>query len=75
MIKDTLIVEDPDQEFIDLLQAREITFERKKDVNTNSLKAWFRRMLGIAQGTVRRFEEKDVPKEANLFPYWETTIK
>jgi hypothetical protein len=75
LIKNTLAFEDPDDEIKAALTERGIVYTEDKDVNANSLKSWFRTALGLKKNTIARIEQKEVPKEANLFLYKKTVIK
>lgn len=75
LIKDSLTMTDPDQDIRDILADRGIIFEERKDVNTMSFKAWFRRALGMTKGSIASVAITDVPAEANLFLYKKTEIK
>lgn len=74
LVKEVVSFEDADEEIITALTEKGITYERKIDVNTNSLKAWFRRTLGLAKNSVQRFAPSEVPEEVNLYLYKTTKI-
>jgi len=74
LVKERVSFEDADEEILGMLQDKGITFERSEDVNTNSLKAWFRRKLGLTANTVAQFSTQEVPPEANLYLYRNTKI-
>jgi len=74
LIKNLLIIEDPGKSLIDFLKEEEIRYSIEKNVNTNSLKAFFRDLLGINKNSIQRIELNEIPKEVGLFIKEETTI-
>jgi hypothetical protein len=74
LIKDTLIVEDPEEAVISLLVNNETEYTRKSAVNTNSLKAFFKEQLGIKKGSTAKLSFTDVPPVFNLFVRKDTKI-
>lgn len=74
IIKDKLIVEDPTMDIIVKLNADHVDFERSQDVNTASLKAFARGLLGLKKNTVATHSVADFPKALNLYVYRETKI-
>ena len=75
LIKDKLQVEDPTISLMEKLEAEGAQYERSQDVNTGSLKAFMRGLLGLKKNTVATIEVADIPKELNLYVYRETQIK
>jgi len=67
LIKDVLTVQDPEERIIEELEAVGATYERNKDVNTNSLKAFFKEALGLKKGSTARITLNDVAKELNVY--------
>ena len=74
LIKDSLTVEDAPESLKMQLVENDIAFESKRDVNTNSLVAWTKGVLGLKKGSMQTIRKDDFPKEANLFIYNEATI-
>lgn len=75
LIKDNVTIEDVDETIMEALQDLNCYYTRKKDINPQSLKAFFRDLLGMKKNTVQKVELTDIPVEANLFVYRETKIK
>lgn len=67
LIKENMIIEEPPEELKTFISMRGINYSQDRTVNTNSLKAWFKRKLGMARGSIQEIQLTDVPKEANLF--------
>ena len=74
LIKQELVVEDPEQELVDYLRKKEIPFTKGLSMNTNSFQAFLRAGLGMKKGTLQTLEIGEIPKEANPFVYKETKI-
>jgi len=74
LIKEKVEFEDADDEVINLLQTKGITFNRSSTVNTLSLKAWMKRALGMTKGSIARLSLSDVPSELNLYLYSNTKV-
>lgn len=74
LIKEKIVFEDADEEILNVLEQKGITYERSLTVNTNSLKAWMKRALGMTKGSVARLKPEEVPQEANLWLYCNTKI-
>ena len=75
LIKDNLVLEDPSILIMDQLDKEGTAYKRTQDVNTASLKAFFRGMLGLKKNTIAEITIEDVPKALNLYVYRETKIK
>lgn len=56
-----------DNDVLEALSAMHAEFEKRVDVNTNSLQAFFRRKLGLSKGSVRELEPEDVPAGFSLY--------
>jgi len=67
LIKEDVVVQAPSEDFKEYLREAELVYEEEIAVNTNSLKAWFKRRLGMSKGSVQDIEITSVPKELNLF--------
>jgi len=67
LIKEQLIIEDAPEGIKDRLRESETPFEEKSSVNTNSLTAWGRSLVGLKKGTVATVEITDFPKSMNPF--------
>lgn len=74
IIKDQLVVNSPDEALINEVKGKYV-IERKRDVNTNSLKAFMAEALGIKQNSVARMTDDDVPTELNLFVKHTTKVQ
>jgi len=75
LIKDVLTIDSPSLPLIDVLNKGGVVYSITKDVNVNSLKAWFREKLGMKRGVIATLEQSSVPKEFGLFTYDIATIK
>lgn len=75
LIKDYITIESPSVALLEQLNSKGVMYEPTKDINTNSLKAWFREKIGFKQGIVATLEAKAVPKEFSLFVYDIAKIK
>ncbi len=75
LIKDELTVQDPDEALKEQLRQREIVFATQRSINTNSLKAWFRKKLGLSKGAMQEIVQTDVPKELNLYIFRSAEVK
>lgn len=67
LIKDELIIDEPTEELLITLRNLQIEYTQEKNVNTNSLKAWFKEQLGMKKGTLPVISIDNVPKSLNLF--------
>lgn len=74
LVKDEIVIYDADPEVLASLTERGITFDRSVSVNVSSLKAWFRRNLGLAKNTIAQFAPNDAPPEVSLYLYRNTKI-
>ncbi len=63
------------QELIDNLRSMGLSFSKSEAVNTNSLTAFFRELLGMKKGAVQQMQADEVPPEFGLFRYRKVTIK
>jgi len=75
LIKEEVTVDNPTPEFKNDLRVRGLTFEESTAVNTNSLKAWFKRRLGMTKGSIQDLDLNEVPKAMNLFIERKAVIK
>jgi hypothetical protein len=75
LIKENVTVEEPTDDFKNYLRVNNFTFEDITAVNTNSLKAWFKRKLGMTKGSIQELDLNEVPKEMNLFIERKAEIK
>lgn len=67
LVKDSLTIEDAPESVRQSLVAENIAFSTDVTVNTNSLTAWAKGVLGMTKGSVQTIAKDDFPKEANLF--------
>ena len=75
MLKPTIVVDGRDETVIEALTSVGAEFTQKTDVNTNSLQAFFRRLLGQTKGSVRSIEPEEVPAAFSLFEKKEVVLK
>lgn len=75
LIQDVLTIEKPQPALLNALNNSGVLYEMSKDVNTNSLKAWFREKLGYKRGIIATLEKESAPKEFGLFTYDLAKIK
>ena len=75
LIQDLLVIEQPTPALLTVLNQGGVVYSMSKDVNTNSLKAWFREKLGYKKGIISTLEKENVPKEFGLFIYDLAKIK
>lgn len=75
LIKEEVTVDNPTPEFKNELRVQGFTFEESTAVNTNSLKAWFKRRLGMTKGSIQDLNLNEVPKAMNLFIERKAVIK
>lgn len=75
LIKENVTVEEPTDDLKNYLRVKNFTFEDITAVNTNSLKAWFKRKLGMTKGSIQELDLNEVPKEMNLFIERKAEIK
>jgi hypothetical protein len=75
LVKDKVTIEDPGDTVLIALNNLECPYERKKDIHSQTLKAFFKNILGLKKNTIQQVELSEVPKEANLFIYKETKLK
>ncbi len=75
LIQDLLTIESPSPALLEMLNKNGVLYSIKKDVNTNSLKAWFREKLGYKAGIIATLKQEDVPKGFGLFIYDLARIK
>lgn len=75
LLKPTIEIVGHDNDVIEALAAMHAEFERKVDVNTNSLQAFFRRLLGQTKGSVRTIEPEDVPAAFSLYEKKSVVLK
>lgn len=74
LIKDKVQIEDPTVAVMNKLEEDGVQYARTQDVNTSSLKAFVRGLLGLKKNTVASVEVSEVPKELNLYVYRETKV-
>ena len=75
LIKEEVTVDNPTPEFKNELRVQGLTFEESTAVDTNSLKAWFKRRLGMTKGSIQDLDLNEVPKAMNLFIERKAVIK
>jgi hypothetical protein len=75
LIKEEVTVDNPTPELKNELRISGMTFEENTSVNTNSLKAWFKRRLGMTKGSIQDLDLNEVPKAMNLFIERKAVIK
>jgi hypothetical protein len=74
IIKDTIMINNPDVNLFALLEKNNIGYARKKDVHPQTLKAFFKEITGNGKNTIKRVDFDDIPEEANFFIYKKTKI-
>jgi hypothetical protein len=75
LIKDVATIDSPSALLLDTLNKGGVVYSLSKDVNVNSLKAWFREKLGMKRGILGNLEPGSVPKEFGLYIYDIAKIK
>jgi len=75
IIKDNLTIKDPSYDIISTLDNAGYSYERKKDINALSLKAFIKNILGMQKNSIQKVDLADIPPEVNLFIGKETKIK
>ena len=67
MVKDMLVLDDPSEDLILELSNKGVNYSHKKEVNTNTLTAFFREVLGLKKGKTASVALEDVPKEFGVY--------
>lgn len=75
LIHNELSIDEPTPEVCAFIKGQNITFNESATVNTNSLKAWTKRKLGMTKGSIQDIDINQFPKEANLFVERRAEIK
>lgn len=75
IIKDKVTLLNPSKSLMDALVDRGEDFDRKADVNYQTLSAFFREVLGMKKGFAPKVNASDVPEEAGLFMYKKISIR
>ncbi len=75
IIDKILTVEDPEQRLKDQLLQAGVPFKNEASVHYMRFRSFLSEKLGLKKGSLAEIEPTDVPVEANLFIYKETTIK
>ena len=75
LIKDFILIESPSTALLEMLIKGGVLFTATKDVNTNSLKAWFKEKLGYKKGIIASLKQEDIPKEFGVFTFDLAKIK
>lgn len=75
LIKPSISVAGHDGDVLEALESLHAEFEKKVDVNTNSLQAFFRRALGMSKGSVRTVEPEEVPAGFSLYEKKSVVLK
>ena len=75
IIDKTLTVDEPEQKLKDQLLKDGIPFKSDVAVHHMRFRSFLSELLGLKKGSIATIEPNDVPSEANLFVYKETTIK
>ena len=75
LIKNELVVGDFTKEVEDFLFKKGFSFKTKKEVNTQSLKAFFRDQLGINKNSKQKITVNDIPEFISCFMKKTTVIK
>ena len=75
LIKDTVTIMDPPSSLIKQLDEEGIVYDRKKDVDARSLKAWLKDVLGMKKGSVAQYKPEEVAPELGLFRHFTTKAK
>ncbi len=63
------------EELIDSLRHMGLSFSKAEAVNTNSLAAFFRELLGIKKGSIATMQSDDIPPEFSLYRYRKVSLK
>jgi hypothetical protein len=59
----------------ELLDMSGIQYEVETDLNTNSLKAWIKEVLGYKKGSIAQITEQELPKQFGFWKWQEANIK
>ncbi len=63
------------EELIDSLRRMGLSFSKSEAVNTNSLAAFFRELLGIKKGSIATMQSDEIPPEFSLYRYRKVSLK
>jgi hypothetical protein len=63
------------EELIDSLRRMGLSFSKSETVNTNSLAAFFRELLGIKKGSIATMQSDEIPPEFSLYRYRKVSLK
>jgi hypothetical protein len=74
LIKDELVIIDPDESFIEMAAQSGAQVTRELTVNTNSLKSFFKEKLGMKKGSVASMAITEIPSVFNPFLRRDTII-
>lgn len=75
IIKRKLTIEEPEEHVKEYLRKHCIGFSDDMDIHHSTLKAWFKDALGMKKGSIKRFQETDIPGAASLFVFHKTKVK
>jgi len=80
LIKSEVIISETEdqkisEELIDSLRRMGLSFSKSEAVNTNSLAAFFRELLGIKKGSIATMQSDDIPPEFSLYRYRKVSLK
>lgn len=80
LVKSEVVIPETDEQkistdLLDKLRELGLLFSTDETVNTNSLCAYFRDLLGMKKGSVVQMEATEVPPEFGLFKYRKVTLK
>ncbi len=65
-IKDEALIEDLNEDVLEDLESLGVPFSRRRTVNTNSLTAWARDVLGLKKGSTARMDVGDFPQSMGV---------
>ncbi len=69
------ISEGINNDLLDKLKELNIQFDKSEIVNTNTLQAFFREVLGLKKGSITSMEIEDIPKEFGLYLYRQVRVR
>jgi hypothetical protein len=75
LVKEQLIIEEASEEVKQKIEEAGYDYVEKETVNTNSLTAWAKEVLGLKKGSVQRLDPNEFPKCMGLFQYQEAKLK
>ncbi len=75
IIKDHITIEAPEQNVRDALAVIGAVYTEKKDIHAQTLKAFFRDLLGMNNNCIQKVSLSDIPEELHLYIKKQTKIK